>query len=93
MALSARLSDITVQQGQDVLTRYQFNTGQAQHFLPFLAGDLRQAVLGATFLQTQAGDDAFGVKFFIPVQLVGGQALLGLGLQQLALPGQQFWTQ
>ena len=32
VALSASLADIEVTAGQEMLTRYQFNTGQAQHF-------------------------------------------------------------
>ena len=32
VAVSADLSGIEVQQGQDALTLYQFNTGQAKHF-------------------------------------------------------------
>ena len=32
VAVSAELSGIQVQQGQDALTLYQFNTGQAKHF-------------------------------------------------------------
>ena len=32
VAVSAELSGIEVQQGQDALTLYQFNTGQAKHF-------------------------------------------------------------
>jgi hypothetical protein len=32
VAVSANLADITVTAGKELLTRYQFNTGQAQHF-------------------------------------------------------------
>ena len=55
VALSARLADIAVQQGQDVLTRYQFNTGQAQHFFCSRCGIY-------TFHQRRSRPDQYGVN-------------------------------
>lgn len=55
VALSARLADIAVQQGQDMLTRYQFNTGQAQHFFCSRCGIY-------TFHQRRSRPDQYGVN-------------------------------
>ncbi|CTQ33201.1 GFA family protein [Jannaschia rubra] len=38
VAVSARLDDIAVLQGEETLTRYTFNTGAAQHFFCRICG-------------------------------------------------------
>lgn len=55
VALSAQLADITVTAGQEMLTRYQFNTGQAQHFFCSRCGIY-------TFHQRRSNPQQYGVN-------------------------------
>lgn len=55
VAVSAKLSDIEVIQGQDALTLYQFNTGEAKHYFCARCGIY-------TFHQRRSAPDQFGVN-------------------------------
>lgn len=55
VALSTGLADITVTQGQELLTRYQFNTQQAQHFFCSRCGIY-------TFHQRRSNPQEYGVN-------------------------------
>ncbi|QCP82699.1 GFA family protein [Alcaligenes faecalis] len=55
VAVSANLADIQVEQGQDALTLYQFNTGQAQHYFCSHCGIY-------TFHQRRSNPEQYGVN-------------------------------
>ena len=55
VAVSAKLNDIKVLQGEDVLTLYQFNTNQAKHFFCSRCGIY-------TFHQRRSAPDEYGVN-------------------------------
>lgn len=55
VAVSAQLADITVTAGQDVLTLYQFNTGQAKHYFCSRCGIY-------TFHQRRSNPQQYGVN-------------------------------
>lgn len=55
VAVSANLADIQVEQGQDALTLYQFNTGQARHYFCSHCGIY-------TFHQRRSNPEQYGVN-------------------------------
>lgn len=55
VAVSANLADIQVEQGQDALTLYQFNTGQAKHYFCSRCGIY-------TFHQRRSNPEQYGVN-------------------------------
>lgn len=55
VAVSANLADIEVEQGQDALTLYQFNTGQAKHYFCSCCGIY-------TFHQRRSNPEQYGVN-------------------------------
>lgn len=55
VVVSAGLGDITVQQGQELLTLYQFNTGEAKHYFCARCGIY-------TFHQRRSSPDQYGVN-------------------------------
>lgn len=55
VAVSAKLDDIRVLQGEDTLTLYQFNTGEAKHFFCSRCGIY-------TFHQRRSSPDEYGVN-------------------------------
>lgn len=55
VAVSANLADIEVEQGQDALTLYQFNTGQAKHYFCSRCGIY-------TFHQRRSNPEQYGVN-------------------------------
>lgn len=55
VAVSANLSDLTVTQGQDALTLYQFNTGEAKHYFCSRCGIY-------TFHQRRSSQDQYGIN-------------------------------
>lgn len=55
VAVSANLADIQVEQGQDALTLYQFNTGQAKHYFCSHCGIY-------TFHQRRSKPEQYGVN-------------------------------
>ena len=55
VAVSAQLSDIHVVEGQDKLTEYRFNTGEARHFFCSVCGIY-------TFHQRRSNPEQFGVN-------------------------------
>lgn len=55
VAVSANLADIQVEQGQDALTLYQFNTGQARHYFCSHCGIY-------TFHQRRSSPEQYGVN-------------------------------
>lgn len=55
VAVSANLADIQVGQGQDALTLYQFNTGQARHYFCSHCGIY-------TFHQRRSNPEQYGVN-------------------------------
>lgn len=55
VAVSAYLADIHIQQGQDALTLYQFNTGEAKHYFCSTCGIY-------TFHQRRSSPDQYGVN-------------------------------
>jgi len=55
VAVSAYLDNIHIQQGQDALTLYQFNTGEAKHYFCSRCGIY-------TFHQRRSSPDQYGVN-------------------------------
>ncbi|MCH4223871.1 MAG: GFA family protein [Alcaligenes faecalis] len=55
VAVSANLADIQVEQGQDALTLYQFNAGQARHYFCSHCGIY-------TFHQRRSNPEQYGVN-------------------------------
>ncbi|WP_368929373.1 GFA family protein [Alcaligenes faecalis] len=55
VAVSANLADIQVEQGQDALTLYQFNTGQARHYFCSHCGIY-------TYHQRRSNPEQYGVN-------------------------------
>lgn len=55
VAVSANLSDITITQGEEVLTLYQFNTREAKHYFCSKCGIY-------TFHQRRSAPDQYGVN-------------------------------
>ncbi len=55
VAVSTNLADIQVEQGQDALTLYQFNTGQARHYFCSHCGIY-------TFHQRRSNPEQYGVN-------------------------------
>lgn len=55
VAASARTGGLTILQGEDVLTRYQFNTGAAQHFFCSRCGIY-------THHQRRSAPDEYGIN-------------------------------
>src|SRR5690606_8726534 len=55
VAVSGNLADIQVEQGQDALTLYQFNTGQARHYFCSHCGIY-------TFHQRRSNPEQYGVN-------------------------------